>query len=221
MSLYPQAWYGVWYKESPITFVKCKRWMYECECSHEHFSLQASAGNQQTLQDQIPNNGKAVSSLPILFLLGLLPGTRSYILSGMGHSPSAPACWAKGSNGQREHCLVRRPGRTCFSLAGNSFCLSPLEGEDGVRREGTESRRRAAKGPEGPAALAGSQPHPDVVGGEWDGAESPCLAADTGWVPFAGILQIAQNRGSTKGAEQDFLLYLGRGGGFSFWKRNS
>lgn len=95
-------------------------------------------------------------SLPIL-LLFLLPGTSVYILSGTRHFPSVPACWAKGSNGQREHCLVRSLGRTFFSsIVGTlSVCLSVclLLGE---RIGSTGKEQRAGLGcqePRGPRRL--------------------------------------------------------------------
>ena len=120
-------------QESPITFVQCKRCIEECECSEERFSLRTSARNPETVQGQIPNSRKVVPLLPILLPL-LLPGTRIYILSGLGHFPSASACWAKGSNGQREHCLVRHLGTNCFSLVGHCLLRGRGRGPEGRSR---------------------------------------------------------------------------------------
>lgn len=144
--------------------------------------------------------------MPIL-LLFLLPGTSVYILSGTHHFPSVPACWAKGSNGQREHCLVRSLGRTFFSsIVGTlSVCLPPPGGEDRVHRKGTEGRLGL------PRAQRAQPP--------WQEAKHTrmwrvpaLLPTRTGWVTFLGILQIPQNRSSAKGTELNFLHYLGRGG---------
>lgn len=78
------------------------------------------------------------------------------------------------------------------------------------------------QGSEGSAALAGSQPHPDVVGGQRDLVESPCFSWTlTGWVPFSGTLQNrSKQRFPPKWVQVDFSLYLARGQGLSVWKRN-
>lgn len=89
----------------------------------------------------------------------------------------------QGSNGQRACYLVRHLGRTCSSLVGNCLCACLLPGWR-IRVGDPEGRRRRGQAwgcqgsPKGPTALAGSQRHPDVVGGERE-AESPCPASDT------------------------------------------
>lgn len=72
------------------------------------------------------------------------------------------------------------------------------------------SRLQTAKGPSGSVTLARS--HPDVVGGEQDGAESPGRSGTpTGWTTFAGIPQtVAQKRGASNGSRLGFLFFEGK-----------
>lgn len=70
------------------------------------------------------------------------------------------------------------------------------------------SRLQAAKGPSGSVTLARS--HPDVVGGEQDGAESPSrCGTPTGWATFAGIPQTTQKRGVGNGDRLGLSLFRG------------
>lgn len=71
------------------------------------------------------------------------------------------------------------------------------------------SRLQTAKGPSGSVTLARS--HPDVVGGEQDGAESPGRSGTpTGWTTFAGIPQTAQKRGASNDSRLGFLFFEGK-----------
>lgn len=126
-------------------------------------------------------------------LLLRLPGTRIYILSETGYYPTAPACWARNSNGHPRACPGQASGENLVSTGKLSVCLL-LGKRWGGRSRGKEQRAGFVlpRTPEGSAAWAGSHPHPDVMGGERDGAESPCPAADTNWmgVTCAGTPQV-------------------------------
>lgn len=158
--------------------------------------------------------------MPILLLLLRHPEIGIYILSETDTSPLLLPAGRRAAMGKG---LIIRSGiwgELVPPQGKLSVCLPPgwkmRVGDPEGRSRGQAS---GCQGPrKGPAALAGRQPHPDVVGGERDEAALPRTL--TGWVTFAGFLQIAQNQGSGKGNRARFPSGFRRGGGCSFGKGN-
>lgn len=123
-----------------------------------------------------------------------------YILSECG----CFLCLCALGVGQRaEGALSGQASWECSALLTGKPCLPAAPRP---RMGNRRSRLQTAMGPSGSVTLARS--HPDVVGGEQDGAESPGRSGTpTGWATFAGIPQTAQKRGAGNGSRLAFLLF--------------
>lgn len=129
------------------------------------------------LRGQTPNSEKAGPSLPILLLLLLYPEIGIYILSETDTSPLLLPAGRRAAMGKGRIIRSGIWGELVPPQGKLSVCLPPPRVEDEGRRSRGQEQRAGfglPRAPKGPAALAGRQPHPDVVGGERDEAECPC-----------------------------------------------
>lgn len=120
---------------------------------------------------------------------------------------AASRCLCALGAGQRaKGALSGQASWECSTLLTGKPCLSA---SPRPRMGNRRSTLQTAKGPSGSVTLARS--HPDVVGGEQDGAESPGRSGTpTGWTTFAGIPQTAQKRGASNGSRLGFLFFEGK-----------
>lgn len=166
MSLYPQAWHSVWYKESPVTFVKCRRCILECVSIHVNVELDHFREKRRVSPLSLPRSQRVGKWCP----------------PAHPHAPPAPTYFirnrplplrtcqlGKGQQWAKGALSCQASGEDWVLFMGNPVCLSASfwrRHSGAVRGPEGRSRGQASgcQGPRGPSRL-GRKPTTPGCGG--------------------------------------------------------